>query len=222
MSYSFEARFSPTEISFSEVLSRLETVLEQSHLHFEGEIMRLESRDGMPTAMSVDTIAVDTVKAIAQIARKWWGVALFCVSAPLLKEVGRTDAVEVTLNVFESPDGRRMLNYSEGKGAFAARVSSVDLERDLCALLVRVSAAMQIDVALYEEEQDEFRVVDLEEATRTIERVASVQGAPGICVAISQRLIRLEAARVLAGPRASRVKVSSSGYVVFPFLTDHN
>jgi hypothetical protein len=219
MSYSFEARFAPTSLSLPETLGRLEKVMSAWDIHFEGEIMRLESREGMPTAMSAETVKADTVGGIATLTRKWWGVALFCVSGRLMEALGRTDAVEVTFNLFKAPDGRTMLTYREAKGAFGARRDEEALGRNLYGLMVALCRALEIDVALYDEENDELRILDLDEVTRTVEHSAT-NASPGVGVVVSERLLPLEKARELAGPRAKRVWLAPGGYLVFPFLAD--
>jgi hypothetical protein len=219
MSYSFEARFSPAGLALPEVLGPLEKALADSRIHFEGQIMRLESHEGAPTAMSADIVAVENLADVARVARKWWGAGLFCVSETLMKALGKTDAVEVTFNLFRAASGGTLLTYSERKGAQAAREQSEDLANDLQAMLVRVCAALQIEIAIYGEEGDEgLQVPDLDEVRASVERAAAASALPGMCLVVATRLMTLEAARTLAGPLAARVRLATAGYLVFSFL----
>jgi len=220
MSYSFEARFSPAGVPLSEALGPLEKALADSRIHFEGQIMRLESHEGMPTAMSADIVQVEDLADVARVARKWWGVGLFCVSESLMKALGKTDAVEVTFNLFRSASGGTSVTYSEPKGAKAARQDSEDLANDLQAMLVRVCAALQVEIAIYAEEADEgLQVPDLQEVRESVERAAAASALPGMCLVVATRLMTLEAARALAGPLAARVRLATAGYLVFSFLS---
>lgn len=219
MSFAFEARFSPTALDLPTVLSRLEAALVKSKIHFQNQIMRLDSRNGVPTAISTDAIDVASLSEVAVTARKWWGIGLSCVSEPLLGALGRTDAIEVGFTLFRSPDARIAITYDEAKGAFAARKSDPDLAGDLFALLIRVAAALQIEIAIYAEEAENGPLVPtFEEAMRVIEDAGQSSHSPDQCIVVSSRLLPFEAARERAGRRADRVRLSPAGYVLFPFI----
>jgi hypothetical protein len=88
-------------MGLEEILRGLEPCLAESGIDFDGEIMRLHNRAGVPTALSLETGRVSTLLDVTQCARPWWGVSLYCISRPLAEALGRTDAMEVYLRVLK-------------------------------------------------------------------------------------------------------------------------
>lgn len=219
MSYAFDARFSPTELDLAEILHRLEPCLYDSGITFDGEIIRLHSRDGVPTALSMATQSAATFDDVVREAKSWWGVSLYCVSRPLAEVLGRTDSIEVYLRIFQTSKAKRMLVYNENAGAFRARVDTEELARDLVALVGRISAALELELAIYAEEDGEATAPAITELERRLGEQAKSQRALAWLAVVAGDSMGLSKARELAGPWGSEVRLSTSNYVVLPFLS---
>ncbi len=218
MSHAFDGRFSATELELSEIMLRLEPSLHEARIDFDGEIMRLSSRDGVPTVTSMATQPVADLREAAERARSWWGVSLYALSRPLAEVLGRSDSIEVYLRIFRAPSGGRMLVYNENSGAFGARADSDELTGDLAALLVRVCDALEIELAIYAEEDGEANLPQRSELDRRLEEQAKSPRALAWLAVVASRSMSLARARALAGPWSDRVRLSTSDYVVLPFL----
>lgn len=217
MSHAFDARFSPTRLELREILARLEPCLYEAKIDFDGEIMRLHSRDGAPTVLSMATVSVPTLGDVASAAQSWWGVSLYCLSRPLADALGRTDAIEVYVRIFKAAAGW-MLVYNEASGAFRARVESDALTNDLGSLLVRVCAALELEVASYAEEDGDARIPTREEIEQHLLEQSESRRALGWLAVVAERSLSLARAQELAGPWADRLRLSILGYVVLPFI----
>jgi hypothetical protein len=218
MSYSFEARFSPSKLSFEEILVRLERALEESRVLFEQRVYRLHSDGGVPTVNSIEPVEAETLKDVGSLARRWWGVSLHCVSEPLYEVLGRSEAMEVFLRVFKRHD-EHLVSYVESSSAFKARQENQDLTRDLIALLAGICSAVEADISIYDEElDDELRVPTLDEVNTRLTALASSSAPPMWCMVVNGKCMDYPTARLRAGRLSQEVKLASSGYVVFPFL----
>lgn len=218
MSHAFDARFSPTSLDLAETLRRLGPCLHESGIDFDGEIMRLHSRGGTPTVMSTATQPVSSLGDVAKHAGSWWGVSLYCLSGRLAEALGRTDSIEVYLRIFQAANAGRMLVYNENSRAFSARAGSDELTRDLAALLVCTSAALDLALSIYAEEDGEATVPQLTELERRLAEQAASPRALGWLAVVASSSMSLARARDLAGPWADRVRLSILDYVVLPFL----
>ena len=218
MSHAFDARFPVTDLELGELLARLEGCLHASQVDFDGEVMRLNSRGGVPTVLSMATERVESLREVAEEARSWWGVSLYGISRPLAEALGRTDSIEVYLRIFKTPSGGRMLVYNESSGAFQARADSDELTGDLTALLVRISSTLELELCIYAEEDGEAEVPRIAELERRLHEQAAAPRALGWFAVVASRSLSLASARTLAGPWADRIRLSTADYVVLPFL----
>ncbi len=220
MSTSFEARFSTTRLSLSDLLTRVEAALPDCGLRFFGAITRLESDNGWPTVAGLDFAAVDSLADAAKAAATWWGLGIECVSDVLLAGMGRSDAVEVYLNVFRDPEGRLTMSYLESGAATDHRVASEDAAKSLVAIQIALCDAGHFELSIYDEQDHERDPVPtLRNAEVAIRRAASDLSAGDLSVVVSSSAVDHARARHLAGPRAAEVKLSANGYTVFPFLS---
>lgn len=221
MSYSFEARISPTSLSFAETLEHLDECFLATGLEFTGEVTRLHSRSGVPTVKSFSPHEVSTVGEVAEAAKKWWGVSMLCNSASLREELGRNTAIEVDVAVFPGPGDVHLVTYTEPKGAFWARVRAPALETSLGGMLAAMCAELEATCAIYAEESEEETLVipDVDEVRQRLASAASMDRAPGFLAVVSQDELGFEEARELAVGRSELVRVSTGGYVVIPFLS---
>lgn len=219
MSVSFEARFSTTRLDLSVLLERLDAALPDCGLRFVGAVMRLQPHDGWPTVGGLDFGSVASLGEAARVGESWWGLGLECVSDVLLEGLGRSDAVEVHLNVFRSPEGPWTMSYLEADTATDHRIASQDAAKNLTALQLAMCRAGRFGLSVYDEQNhDREPVPTLRSIEVAIKRVAADPSAGDLSVVVSTKLLDHARARLLAGPRADEVKVSTSGYVVFPFL----
>jgi hypothetical protein len=216
MSFSFEARFSRSEFGIPDAITHWSVALAESRIHFDGEIMQLQSRGGVPTAMSIQTVKAADLAEAAELARKWWGAGLFCVSEPLMEVLGKTDAIEVSLSLHRL-DGGSACMYRESKSASAARVETEELARDLSAFLVRACKQLRVDLAIYDEEADSYSVPDLTEALALIDAAAAAPQLRGGRIVVASRLLDLNTARERAGQWADSVELAPGGYVLLWF-----
>lgn len=224
MSYSFEARFSPLGVDYSDVFKQLGATLPQLGISYCGEIVELKSHFGAPTIASLNRVLVDKVQSIAEVAKDWWGVSFLGVSRKLLETLGRTDSVEVYLEVFRTPRSlQRMLIYRESSTACFTRASSEQLSQDLSTILVQLCVALSADLVIYEEEMndDEFSVPSVEEVCSKLDTIHASTLSPATFMAVSRKLMSYADAKARAGRRwAHRIRETTSGYVVFPFLSN--
>jgi hypothetical protein len=220
MSFSYEARFGPLGIPFVETFARLDVLLQESAIFFDGEAMRVESEEGGPVPSTGLPIAAENLTDVAKMAQKWWGVGFFAASQPLMEELGRTDAMEVTFTLFHSPTDLPLLIYSEHSSAERARRESETLAGDLYTLLVRLAAGLRSDLVIYDEEAEGgFILPDIEEVRTRLAKARESESLPEICIAISSRLMSFEEGRKLAGRWADRVRLTTTGYTLFAFLS---
>lgn len=219
MSTAFEARFSTSPLDLAHLLEVLELALPTCGLRFLGSVMRLRSHDDWPTVTGTDFEQVDSMAEAAEVASRWWGIGIECISDALLQGLGRTDAVEVYLSIFRAQDGRWTASYLESSRAADHRIESDSAARNLSTLQMTLCAAGRFDLSIYDEENHERDPIPtLREVEVAIKRVVSDPGAGDLSVVVSSELIGLEHARRLAGPRAGRVELSTTGYTVFRLL----
>lgn len=219
MSTSFEARFSTTRLSLPELLGRIEAALPECGLRFFGAVARLQPSNGWPTVAGLDFASVASLAEAAKLAEPWWGLGIECVSDVLLEGMGRSDAVEVYLNVFRSPEGSWTMSYLESSAATDHRVASEDAAKNLVAIQLAMCEAGRFELSIYEEQDHERDPVPtLRSVEVAIKRAGADPSAGDLSVVVSTKVIDHARARRLAGKRAGDVKVSANGYVVFPFL----
>jgi hypothetical protein len=218
MSFAFDARFQPTKLDFAEVVRRLEVVLSDSGIDYDGEVMRLYPREGVPTAISLESETVPVLADVAKHASSWWGVSLYCISRPLADALGRTDSMEVYLRLFTAPGGGLMVVYNENSGAFRARRDSEFLLADLASFLVRTAKALEVDLVIFAEEDDQAAPPQVSELRDLLERQARSERALGVLAIVAKDAMSFEEARSLAGAWAPNLRLTTDGFVVVPFL----
>lgn len=222
MSTSFEARFSTTSMKLPKLLERLGTALPACGLRFFGSIMRLQAHDGWPTVSGSEFGKVDSLVGAGAVAEQWWGVGLECVSDVLLQGLGRSDAVEVYLNVFRVQTDRWTVSYLESSSATDFRIRSEEGRRNLSALQEAVCRAGGFDLSIYDE-QDHARspTPAVREAEVAIKRVAADPNLGDLSVVAASKALSERRAKKLAGPRADEIRLSANGYVLLPFLAPY-
>ncbi|PRP89902.1 hypothetical protein ENSA5_70090 [Enhygromyxa salina] len=218
MSFSFDARFQPTSLDFAEVLRQLEFILPASGIDYDGEIARLHSRSGVPTVTSLQSESVPTLADIATYASSWWGVGLYCISRPLAEALGRTDSMEVYINIFKARGGGLMVEYNENSGAFRARRDSTALSANLIAFLTRTASALEVDRVIYSEEVEHAAPPELSVLIALLEQQAQSDRALETLAIVSKNVMSLEKAQQLAGAWAPSLRLTIDGFVVAPFL----
>lgn len=218
MSFSFDARFPVCKLSLPEVIQRLDTIFADSDILYDGQIVRLHSRGGVPTVMSLESDGVENLADVAEHAAGWWGVSLYCISSPLARALGRTDAMEVYVRLFKAPDGGVQVEYNESSAAFRARRESSDLASDLIAFLARFAEALEVDFVIYGEEGDTVVPPRAPEINQVLQQQAQSRRAVERLLIVSQNIISLDDARRLAGSWARNVGLMTSGFVVANFL----
>ena len=218
MSTSFEARFSTTRLPLPEVLLRLEPVLESQGLQFFGAVAPLVARRGWPTVAGLDFVTVPALATLADHTRGWWGVGIELVSRPLVEAIRTSDA-EVYLNLFPGPGGGWTLSYLESDAVEEYRGSSEEAARALVQLQQSICASCGFELSLYDE-QDHSRapVPTLRAVENAVRRRAQDSGLGDLCAVVAASSLPFERALNWAGARAGEVRLSTDGYVIFPFL----
>ena len=219
MSHAFDARFAPVALSREEILRRLDPVLADARIVFDGEVSRLQSRNGNPHAGQLASVSPPTLEAVFEGSRRWWGVGLACASTRLAEELGRTEAMEVYLSVFPNDEGEQILVYNEASSAFHARRESRELQADLLALLVRLLTALGSEMVVFAEETDPTLPASVAEIEERLTHQASSPEPLGWLALIANTRMSFDQARANAGPWAAKVRLATAGYVVLPFLS---
>ena len=219
MSVSFEARFATTRLPLAALLERLDAALPDCGLRFHGAMMQLHSHNGWPTIGGLEFGHVDSIAEAAKVGESWWGLGFELVSEVLLEGIGRSDAVEVYLRVFRSPEGPWTMSYLESDTATDHRIASEDAAKNLTALQLAICAAGRFELSMYDEQNhDRDPVPTLRSVEVAIKGVAADPKAGDLAAVVSTKVLDHAKARRLAGARADDVKVSTNGYVVFPLL----
>lgn len=218
MSNSFQARFSTTSLLLPEILRRLEPVLDGQGLQFFGSVAPLVAHRGWPTIAGLDFVTVPTLAALEEHARGWWGVGIELVSRPLVEAIRTSDA-EVYLNVFPVPGDGWTLSYLESDAVEEYRSSSEEGARALIQLQRSICASCGFELSLYDE-QDHSRapVPTLRVVENAVRRRAQDGGLGDLCAVVAASALPFERALDWAGARAGEVRLSTDGYVIFPFL----
>jgi hypothetical protein len=85
--------------------------------------------------------------------------------------------------------------------------------------MITICSTLDIDIAIYDEEPyDGLLVPTLDEVLGILDRVDGSASSPQLCIAVSNRVLSYHAARERAGSLADKLRLTSSGYVLFPFL----
>lgn len=221
MSTSFEARFSASKLfSLQDFAPRLERALADCRIRWSGSFMQLEPHNGWPTVGGLAFSKAGTLTDVGRLARGWWGVGLACVSDVLLDGLGRCDAVEVYFSVFSAPEGGLSVIYLESATATDYRIKAPEAAENLLALQLAMCDAGHFEISIYDEQNHNRNPIPTRrELEVSISRAGADPRRGDLSVVASCRQMSLERARQLAGSRADEVKLSTSGYVMFPFLS---
>ncbi len=220
MSYAFVATFSPTELGLEDALDHLEESFVDTGLEFAHEVTRLASRKGLPVAHSLATEHAPSVPEVYELAQKWWGASMLCISSSLREELGRSTSTEVDVAVYRAAEGRHQVSYTEQKGAFFARVRNPALELRLAAMLAKMCAELGSTCAIYEEEAGDERapIVSVDRIRALLADSSTTARRPAWLAVVARSALDLDEARQLAGPRADLVKLSTDDFVLLPFF----
>jgi hypothetical protein len=219
MSYSFDARFSASSVPYATLLERLAATLPACGLRYSGAMMPLQSHGGWPTIGGLEFGHADTLAEAASVSASAWGVSFEFISAVLYDGLGKTDAMEVYLQVFRVSDDTISVIYNEASRAADYRIKDEDAARNLTAIQLAICDAGSFELSIYDEQN--FKrppIPTLRNVEVAIKRIADEPTRGDCSAVVSMKVLDLERARKLAGPRAGEIKVSTNGYIVFPFL----
>lgn len=220
MSHAYDARFAPVSLDLADVMDRLERALPQTQLSFDGEAVALRSQGGLAIVAEMNTHSAANLAEVARVARRWWGVSLYCTSESLAEELGRSEAMEVYLRAVKWDPEQRLVIYNESSSAFRARAESDKLTRKLAATLVTLCAALGSPLAVYAEEDPDLGEPTLAEVIQRLTTQAEAAAPSGWLAVARIDQLALEQARDLAAGWRDRVGLAPKGYVVLPFLSD--
>ena len=184
MSYGFEVRFTPVELSIDQAAARLAPVLERHGIVYRGEVSRLVNVGGSPSLFSLDSYPVPRLEDLSVVAKRWFGVGLVCV----WPHVG-----EVYVQLFKLPAGKLSLVYNEDRSAFRARMADRALVEPLIGMLVDVLAALDSELCVYDSEQlDGYRRASITEVAHILGSASFDSGAcEGLVVGARRSLERV-------------------------------
>lgn len=199
MSIEFAARFSTSRVPLALLLERLAASLPACGLH-----------------PAIDFGDIDQIaKEVAGSAG--WNRGLH--SMVVYDGLGNTDAIEVNLRIFRVAEGLLSVVYDEMGRAADYRIEDEDAARNLNAIQLAICDAGSFDLSIYDEQN--FKrppIPTLRNVEVAIARIADEPTRGDCSAVVSTKVLELERARRLAGPRAAEIVVSPNGYIVFPFL----
>lgn len=214
MRFDFEARFSTSHVSLSLLLERLAVSLLACGLH-PGPVPR-SARRGWDRIDAIDFGDIDLIGKDAAGSGGW---SRGLLSTVLYEGLGYTDAIDVVLRVFRVSDDLISVVYNEASRAADYRIKDQDAARNLTAIQIAICDAGSFELSIYDEQN--FKrppIPTLRSVEVAIKRIADEPTRGDCSAVVSTKLLDLERARKLAGPRAGELEVSTNGYIVFPFL----
>lgn len=226
MSYSYIARFGASARPLEQLLAGLDRVCADHRFVFQKRATPMINEGGWPTVdlsrpiideETLTSLGVASLGEVAKAAREWWGVSLYCVSQSLAQRLGRSDAMEVDFVLFRAGSGKWGLHYIEASRAQQLRLEESDAAAELYALQLALCDELGFQLSIYEDDEPAGGAVpDLKDLKNRLHRCA--KGQLGCSMVISKDLMDLAAATKEANGLANRVRLTTQGYVLFPFL----
>jgi hypothetical protein len=221
MSFDFVARFDTTRLPLPEILARLDTVLTANDIR-PVAVSSVASHEGTPTVDVVRRASIDVtdLASVPAEVHNWWGINVYCVSDRIAEELGRSTSMEVDFVIFPTPNREHTLTYRESSRVCRMRSKDTDAANQLVELQLGLCTALDLKLSAYDEESSDLEqtpLLTLDIFERWLAK--SVERGGAISALCSLVLMSQARASEVAGRRRDDVRMSSSGYFLFPFLS---